>query len=86
MSESLIEFPCEFPLKIMGRNEAGFRELVVSLIEPHVGPLDAEGIHTRHSRDGNFVALTLMLRADSQAQLDAVYGALSAHDQVLMVL
>jgi uncharacterized protein len=86
MSETLLEFPCEFPLKIMGRNEAGFRALVVSLIEPHAGPLAADGIHTRHSRDGNFVALTLTLRAASQAQLDAVYGALSGHDQVLMVL
>lgn len=86
MSETLLEFPCDFPLKVMGRKAAGFRELVVALVESHTGPLDDDMVRLRESRDGNFVALTLTLRAESQAQLDAVYGALSAHEQVLMVL
>ena len=86
MSDSLLEFPCEFPLKVMGRKQAGFRELVVSLVESQAGPLDNLRISERESRDGNFVALTLMLHAESQAQLDDVYRVLSAHEQVLVVL
>lgn len=86
MSETLLEFPCDFPLKVMGRKATGFRELVVALVEPHTGPLDDDMVRMRESRDGNFVALTLTLRPQSQAQLDAVYGALSAHEKVLMVL
>lgn len=86
MSETLLEFPCEFPLKVMGRKEAGFQDVVVALVEGHTGSLDAGRIRLRESRDGNFVALTVMIRAESQAQLDAIYGELSAHDRVLMAL
>lgn len=86
MSESLLEFPCDFPIKVMGRKAAGFREVIVALVEAHAGTLDADRVSLRESRDGNFVALTIMLRAESQAQLDAIYSALSEHDQVLMAL
>lgn len=86
MSDSLLEFPCDFPLKVMGRESAGFREMVVGLVEAHAGPVDAERLQLRHSRDGNFVSLTLWVHTESQSQLDAVYGALTAHEQVLMVL
>jgi uncharacterized protein len=86
VSDSLLEFPCDFPLKVMGRNEAGFREVVVALVETHTGALAGDRVSQRESRDGNFLALTLRVRAESQAQLDAIYEALSAHDRVLMVL
>jgi uncharacterized protein len=86
MSDSLLEFPCAFPLKVMGRKDPGFQELVVSLVEPHAGSVDPASIRTRESRDGNFIAVTLTLHVASQAQLDDIYGALSGHDQVLMVL
>jgi len=86
MSDSLLEFPCEFPLKVMGRKQAGFRELVLSLVETRTGPVEDRRVSERESRDGNFVALTLLLHAESQAQLDDVYRVLSAHEQVLMVL
>jgi uncharacterized protein len=86
MSDSLLEFPCDFPIKVMGRQAAGFRELVVALVEAHAGALDAGRVSLRESRDGNFVALTIMLRAESQAQLDAIYSELSEHDQVLVAL
>jgi uncharacterized protein len=86
MSESLLEFPCDFPLKVMGRKSPGFRATVLALVETHTGPLAEDRVRLRESRDGNFVALTLTVRTESQAQLDAIYGELSAHDQVLMVL
>lgn len=86
MSDSLLEFPCDFPLKVMGRQAADFRETVLTLVEAHAGPVDDARTQLRQSRDGNFVSLTLWVRTESQSQLDAVYGALTAHDQVLMVL
>lgn len=86
MSDSLLEFPCDFPLKVMGRKDADFQSLVVALVERHVGPLDAAQVSVRDSRDGNFMSLTLVVRAESQAQLDALYGELTAHDRVLMAL
>ena len=86
MSETLLELPCEFPLKVMGRKEAGFQDVVVALVEAHTGALEAGRIRLRESRDGNFIALRVMIRAESQAQLDAIYGELSVHDRVLMAL
>jgi uncharacterized protein len=86
MNASLLEFPAEFPLKVMGRSEPGFRQLVLAAVEPHTGPLGPDRVRCRHSRDGNFIALTLELRVTSQAQLDAIYAALSGHERVLMVL
>jgi uncharacterized protein len=86
MSESLLEFPCDFPLKVMGRKEPGFSETIVALVETHAGPLDVGRVRLRESRDGNFVALTIVVRPGSQEELDTIYGVLSAHDQVLIVL
>jgi uncharacterized protein len=86
MNESLLEFPCDFPVKAMGRKDPAFRALVIEVVERHAGPLEEARISARESRDGNFIALTLVVRAHSQAQLDAIYGELSAHDWVLMAL
>jgi len=86
MSESLLEFPCDFPVKVMGRKAPGFSETIVALVESHAGALDAGRVTLRESRDGNFVSLTIVVHAQSQAQLDAIYGELSEHDQVLIAL
>ncbi len=84
--ETLLEFPCDFPLKVMGRKADDFAALVVELVESHAGPIPATRVRERLSRDGNFVALTVLVRADSKSQLDAIYTELSAHERVLMVL
>lgn len=86
MTEELISFPCEFPIKVLGRSDAQFHALVVGLVEPLVGALPAERVTSRESRDGNFVALTLRLQVESRTQLDDLYRVLSGHEQVLMVL
>jgi hypothetical protein len=86
MNEELISFPCDFPIKVLGRSDAEFHALVVGLVEPLVGALPTERVTSRESREGNFVALTLHLRVESRAQLDDVYRILSGHEQVLMVL
>ena len=86
MSKAPLEFPCEFPLKVLGRTSEGFRELVISLVEAETGLLAEDSVRLRESREGNFVALTVTVRVNDQDQLDAVYRALSGHEQVLMVL
>jgi putative lipoic acid-binding regulatory protein len=84
--DTLLEFPCDFPLKVMGRKADDFAALVVELVESHAGPVPAARVSERLSRDGNFVALTVLVRADSKSRLDAIYTELSAHERVLMVL
>ena len=84
--ESLLEFPCEFPIKMMGRDTVKFRETVRMLVEKHTGLLDDSAIREAVSRKGNFVSITITVDAKSQEQLDNIYRELTAHEDVLMAL
>ena len=81
-----MNFPCVFPIKVMGANQDDFESLVVSIIKKHATIATEEIITTRLSRGGKFLALTVRINAESQDQLDAIYKELSAHERVLMML
>ena len=85
-TQTLLEFPCEFPIKIMGRESQQFRRLARALVEMHTGPLDDSRIHFASSRNGSFVSVTVTVPAQSQQQLDAIYREVSANADVLMAL
>jgi hypothetical protein len=85
-SETLLEFPGEFPIKVMGRSDGDLRALTQAIIERHTGPLLDSSVRTRTSGDGNFIALTYLVRADSRSQLDEIYRELTACKSVLMAL
>ena len=84
--ETLLEFPCDFPIKIMGRESDEFHTLARSLVEKHTGPLADDAVVSSLSRNGNFVSVTVTVVAQSQEQLDEIYRELTAHDDVLMAL
>ena len=84
--EALLEFPCEFPVKMMGRDTPEFGETVRLLVEKHVGPIDDAAIRKAMSRNGNFVSITITVNAESQQQLDDIYRDVSTHEEVLMAL
>ena len=84
--ESAIEFPCQFPIKMMGRDTPEFRATARALIENHVGPIAEEAIQINLSGKGNFVSVTITVTATSQQQLDDIYRDVSGHDDVLMAL
>lgn len=84
--ESLLEFPCEFPIKMMGRDEPAFHEAARAILERHVGELESDAMRKAHSRNANFVSLTATITATSQAQLDGIYAELSASDDILVAL
>jgi putative lipoic acid-binding regulatory protein len=79
-------FPSEFPIKVMGRRDSDLRALTQAIIEKHAGPQPESSIRTRTSGDGNFLALTYLVRATSQQQLDTIYRELTACKSVLMAL
>ena len=83
---SLLEFPCEFPIKMMGRDNSEFHSAARHIVETHAGPVADEAIRTAPSRTGRFVSVTITISAESQQQLDAIYMDLSAHDDVLVAL
>ena len=82
----LLEFPCDFPIKVVGRNDPAFVPLVRELVERHVPDLPAGAIRTRASREDRFISVTVTVTATSRKQLDEVYMELSAHEDVMMVL
>ena len=84
--ETLQEFPSDFPIKVMGRHDSNLRALTQAIIERHAGPLADASVRTRTSADGNFLALTYMVRASSREQLDDIYTELTACKSVLMAL
>jgi uncharacterized protein len=84
--ETLQEFPSDFPIKVMGRHDGNLRALTQAIIERHAGPLAETSVRTRTSGDGNFLALTYMVRASSRKQLDDIYRELTACKSVLMAL
>ncbi len=82
----LLEFPCRFPIKAMGRDEAGFDELVRDIIAAHVSDEHLHDLSVRPSRGERFISVTVTITASSQEQLDDIYRALTAHERVLMAL
>jgi putative lipoic acid-binding regulatory protein len=81
-----LEFPTEFPIKVMGRRDGDIKALTREIIERHAGPLADERVKLRTSTDGNFLALTYTVTAQSREQLDTIYRELTACKAVLMAL
>ncbi len=83
---TLLEFPCEFPIKIMGARVDGFAQAVLEVVLRHAPDFEAGAMQMRPSAKGNYLAITCTLNATSQAQLDALYRELSSHPMVKVVL
>jgi putative lipoic acid-binding regulatory protein len=85
--DKLLEFPCSFPLKVMGKNHCDFEVYVLSTVNKHVGGhLTENALKSRPSKNGNYVSLTVTFEAKSQQQIDDIYIELTAHELVLMAL
>ena len=82
----LIDFPCEFPLKVMGTSSSEFTETVILLIQSILPTFGAEKIETRSSSSGKYTSLTCTVHVLSQEQLDDIYRLISAHPLVKFAL
>ncbi len=83
---SLLDFPCDFSIKSMGVASDDFDALVVEIVRRHIEDLAEGAVRTRASSGGKYVSVTVSIRAHNQAQLDAIYRELTAHERILMVL
>lgn len=83
---TLIEYPCDFPLKIFGKQQSGFAQAVLEVVAKHDPGFIAASMEMRASKTAKYVSLTCTIRATSRAQLDAVYQELCDHPMVTMVL
>ena len=84
--ETLLEFPCAFPLKIMGAANPALAQAVLEVVRRHAPDFAAATMEMRASSGGKYLSLTCTINATSQAQLDALYRELSAHPMVKVVL
>ena len=84
--DSLLEFPCEFPLKIMGLAADDFADVITAIVRRHAPELGAGDVTARHSRNGKYVSLTVTVTARDRAHIDGIYRELSRHERVMMML
>ena len=84
--QSLIEYPSDFPIKVMGAMQDDFAETIVKLVQQHDPEFHAGRLEMRPSSSGNYLGLTVIVRATSREQLDALYQALTSHPMVKIVI
>jgi len=84
--ESILTFPCVFPMKIMGRREDGFAQMVSETVMRHAPDWRPDTLEMRTSRNGRYLSLTVVINAKSREQLDGLYAELSKHPMVMMML
>ncbi len=84
--DSVIAYPTEFPIKVMGLNRPDFTPAMVAIFKKHAPDFDASSIVVRESREAKYLSLTMTINATSREQLDALYGELSDHSMVTMAL
>ncbi len=84
IEETLMEFPCSFPIKAMGKATDDIDVLIVEIVRKHHPNLTEGAVKTRPSREGKYISVTVTIEAQSREQLDNIYLDLTAHERVLM--
>ena len=85
-TESLLKFPCDFPLKVTGLCSDEFRSIALGIVRKHIGADDLISIEERPSKNGKYLGLTYNLKATSKEQMDALYQELTSCEKVLVAL
>jgi uncharacterized protein len=86
MEESLLEYPCDFPIKILGQTQAGFAQTVLEIVQRHAPDFDGGTLSMKTSKRGKYLSVTCVIRATSREQLDDLYRELCDNPMVVMVL
>lgn len=84
--ESLLKFPCEFPIKAMGRATPELEIAVLEIMHRHVPDLGEGAVRTRQSRNGNYLSITVTIQARSREQLDAIYMELTSCEHIVFAI
>ena len=84
--QSLIEYPSQFPIKVMGLNAEGFVHAITSIAQRFDPGFDAATVELRASKGDKYLGVTVTITATSRDQLDELYRTLSTHPMVKMVL
>ena len=82
----LADYPCDFPIKILGHTRAGFAQSMLEIVRRHAPDFDGSSMEMKSSKRGKYLSLTCVVRATSRKQLDRLYRELCDHPMVVMVL
>ena len=82
----LADYPCHFPIKILGHTRAGFAQAMLEIVRRHAPDFDGSSMEMKSSKRGKYLSLTCVIRATSREQLDRLYRELCDHPMVVMVL
>ena len=85
-NESLMEFPCKFPIKAMGLAIHNLDTVVYSIVQKHAPETDKDALSKKPSSNGKYVSITVTINASSRDQLDAIYQDLTSHEHIIMAL
>ncbi len=86
LAPSLLEFPVDFPIKVMGRTQPDFAQHILAIVQTHAPDFRADTLEMRSSREGRYLSLTFTVNAQSREQLDRLYRELCDDPMVSMVL
>lgn len=86
LEDSLIDYPCDFPIKVLGQSQQGFAQAVMEVVVRHDPDFQAGTMQMKSSSRARYISLTCTVRATSRGQLDALYQDLCDHPMVVMVL
>ena len=84
--DSLIDYPCDFPIKIMGKTQPGFAQTILDVVRRHAPDFDPATVEMRPSREKTYLSITATIQAQSQVQIDNLYRELCDHPMVAIVL
>ena len=86
MESSPLQYPCDFPIKVLGNTRAGFAQAVLEIIQRHAPDFDGASMEMKTNKRGRYLSVTCVIRATSRDQLDDLYRELCDHPMVVMVL
>jgi hypothetical protein len=83
---SLLTFPCDFPIKVIGEANPQFEAAVITIIRQHSPTVSESAFTLKPSKKGNYQSMTIVINATSQEQIDAIYHDLTESKYVMMAL
>jgi len=81
-----IEFPCAYPIKVIGDAGNELHQHVMTVMERHDRGFDQATTRIRDSNKGRYQAITVTITATGVEQLSAIFEDLKTSSLVKMVL
>ncbi|MDA0788316.1 MAG: DUF493 domain-containing protein [Proteobacteria bacterium] len=98
MQEPRIEFPCDYPIKVIGEASPEFVSKVLRIVGRYDATISPDivsdkvsakvsaKVSEKASRNGNYTSVTIRFRATGEAQIKQLFADLQQYKAVHLVL